>query len=89
MALGAQRRDVLQLVLMRALRTVVAGLVLGLAGAAGVSRVLQSFLFQVTPTDPATFVGVTLLLLAVGLVAALLPARRAATVDPIVALRAE
>ncbi len=89
MALGATRRDVVRLVLARALRVVVAGLVVGLAGAAGVTRVLQRFLFGVTPTDPIAFTAVTLLLLAVGLTAAWLPARRAARVDPLSALRAE
>jgi putative ABC transport system permease protein len=89
MALGANRRDVLRLVLTRALRIVVAGLILGLAGAAGVTRVLQTFLFGVTPTDPIVFTIVTLLLMAVGLMAAWLPARRAARIDPCVALRAE
>ena len=89
MALGAERRDVLRLVLTRALRVVIAGLVVGLAGAAGVTRVLQRFLFGVTSTDPIVFTIVTLLLLAVGLMAAWLPARRAARIDPWAALRAE
>ena len=89
MALGATRRDVLRLVLTRALRIVVAGLIVGLAGAAGVTRVLQTFLFGVTPTDPLVFTIVTLLLLAVGLMAAWLPARRATRIDPWSALRAE
>jgi predicted permease len=89
MALGAQRRDVLRLVLARALRVVVAGLIVGLAGAAGVTRVLQRFLFGVTPTDPIAFTIVTLLLMAVGLMAAWLPARRATRIDPCAALRAE
>jgi predicted permease len=89
MALGAERRDVLRLVLTRALRVVVAGLIVGLAGAAGVTRVLQRFLFGVTSTDPIVFTIVTLLLLAVGLVAAWLPARRATRIDPWAALRAE
>jgi len=89
MALGAERRDVLRLVLTRALRIVVAGLIVGLAGAAGVTRVLQTFLFGVTPTDPIAFSIVTLLLLAVGLMAAWLPARRAARTDPMEALRSE
>ena len=89
MALGATRRDVLRLVLTRALRIVVAGLIVGLAGAAGVTRVLQTFLFGVTPTDPIVFTIVTLLLLAVGLMAAWLPARRATRIDPWAALRAE
>ena len=89
MALGAERRDVLRLVLTRALRTVLAGLLVGLAGAAGVTRVLQRFLFGVTSTDPIVFAIVTLLLLAVGLMAAWLPARRATRIDPWAALRAE
>jgi ABC-type antimicrobial peptide transport system permease subunit len=89
MALGADRRDVLRLVLTRALRVVVAGLIVGLAGAAGVTRVLQRFLFGVTSTDPIVFTIVTLLLLAVGLMAAWLPARRAARIAPWSALRAE
>ena len=89
MALGAGRRDVLRLVLTRALRIVVAGLILGLAGAAGVTRVLQTFLFGVTSTDPIVFTIVTLLLLAVGLMAAWLPARRATRIDPWAALRAD
>jgi predicted permease len=89
MALGAERRDVLRLVLTRALRVVVAGLIVGLAGAAGVTRVLQRFLFGVTSTDPIVFTIVTLLLLAVGLLAAWLPARRATRIDPWAALRAE
>ena len=89
MALGAARRDVLRLVLARALRVVVAGVVLGLIGAFGVTRLLQTFLFGVTPTDPIAFTVVTLVLIAVGLTAAWLPARRATRIDPVVALRAE
>ncbi len=89
MALGATRRDVLRLILTRALRIVVAGLIVGLAGAVGVTRVLQTFLFGVTPTDPIVFMIVTLLLMAVGLVAAWLPARRATRIDPWAALGAE
>ncbi len=89
MALGAERRDVLRLVLTRALRIVAAGLIVGLAGAVAVTRVLQTFLFGVTPTDPIAFTIVTLLLMAVGLMAAWLPARRATRIDPCAALRAE
>jgi predicted permease len=88
-ALGAERRDVHRLVLTHALRIIVAGLIVGLAGAFGVTRVLQRFLFGVTPTDPVAFTIVTLLLMAVGLMAAWLPARRATRIDPCVALRAE
>jgi putative ABC transport system permease protein len=89
MALGAERRDVLRLVLTRALRIIVAGVIVGLAAAAGVTRVLQTFLFGVTPTDPIAFTIVTLLLMAAGLLAAWLPARRATRIDPSAALRAE
>jgi predicted permease len=89
MALGATRRDVLGLVLTSALRLILVGLMAGLAGALAVTRVLQTFLFGVTPTDPVVFATVTLLLLGVGLMAAWLPARRAARIDPWVALRAE
>jgi putative ABC transport system permease protein len=89
MALGAERRDVLRLVLARALRVVAAGVMLGLAGAFGVTRVLQRFLFGVTPTDPIAFTVVTLALMAVGLTAAWMPARRATRIDPVAALRAE
>jgi predicted permease len=89
MALGATRRDVVRLVLTRALRIVAVGLVAGLVVAAGVTRVLRTFLFEVTPTDPIVFTIVTLLLLAVGLLAAWLPARRATRIDPLAALRAE
>ena len=89
MALGATRRDVLGLVLARALRVVVAGLVVGLGGAVAVTRVLQRFLFGVTPTDPIVFATVTLVLLAVGLLAAWVPARRATRIDPWAVLRAD
>jgi predicted permease len=89
MALGASRGDVLRLVLTRALRIVAGGVIGGLAGAAAVTRVLQAFLFGVTPTDPIAFAAVTLLLMAVGVTAAWLPARRAMRIDPAVALRAE
>jgi putative ABC transport system permease protein len=89
MALGAERRDVLRLVLTRALRIVAAGVIVGLGAAVAVTRVLQTFLFGVTPTDPMAFTVVTLLLMAVGLMAAWLPARRATRIDPCAALRAE
>src|SRR5262249_3763696 len=89
MALGAGRGDVLRLVLARALRIGAAGLIVGRAGSAGVPRVLQTVLFGVTPTDPIAFTVVTLLLMAVGLMAAWLPARRATRIDPSAALRAE
>jgi predicted permease len=89
MALGADRRDVIRLVLARALRIVAGGLGVGLVGAVLVTRVLQRFLFGVSPTDPLAFAVVTVSLLAVALMAAWVPARRATRIDPWAALRAE
>ena len=77
------------LVLRQGMRLVVLGLGLGLLAALGLTRVMRSLLYGVTPTDPATFAGVCLLLVAVALLACWLPARRAARVDPMVALRSE
>jgi putative ABC transport system permease protein len=71
------------------MRRTVAGIVLGLAGALVLTRFLSSLLYGVRPADPATFVGVSLLLATVALVACYIPARRAATVDPMIALRHE
>jgi ABC-type antimicrobial peptide transport system permease subunit len=87
MALGAAKTDIARMVLHRSLTLVTAGVGLGLAGAVAVTRVLGAFLFEVKPTDPATFVMVATLLAVVALLAGLLPARRAARVDPLVALR--
>ncbi|HYL61709.1 MAG TPA: ABC transporter permease [Candidatus Methylomirabilis sp.] len=89
MALGAERRSVLQMVLGQGLRLTLAGIVLGTAGAIGLTGLMKSLLFHVKPTDPATFVAVTLFLLAVALLAIYIPARRATHVDPVVALRYE
>ena len=89
MAIGAQRHDVLFDVLTRGLRLALPGVALGLAGAWGVSRLLQSQLFGVTSTDPLTYLAGALLLLAVAFAGCLIPARRAARVDPMVALRCE
>jgi len=88
-ALGAQRRDVMGLVLRQAGWMLIAGLGLGLGLAYGASRGLRTFLFEVKPDDPWTLGAVTLLLFASGLVAAYWPARRAAGVDPMEALRTE
>jgi putative ABC transport system permease protein len=88
-ALGATRRDLLVLVLHRGLGPVVAGAALGLVGTVAAARVLTSLLFQLSPWDPLTYAGVSLLLLAVALLACYLPARRAARIDPMVALRYE
>jgi putative ABC transport system permease protein len=89
MALGAKQSDVLRLVLAEGFRLAVLGVVLGLAGAFAATRVLTSLLFEVKPTDPMTFIGLSILLAAVALLACYIPARRATKVDPLVALRYE
>ncbi len=89
MALGAQHGDVLRLVMRQGLRLAGLGIVVGLVGALGVTRLLRGLLFGVTATAPLTFIAVPLVLLAVALLACWLPARRAARVDPMVALRSE
>lgn len=89
LALGARSRDVLRLVLGRGLRLAVAGAALGLAGALALTRFLAGQLYGVRPIDPLTFAAMTTLLVLVALAATWLPARRAARVDPIVALRNE
>ena len=89
MALGALPRDVLALVVREGMLLAALGIAVGLGGAFAASRLLASLLYGVTPTDPTTFVSVALLLGAVAFLACWLPARRAARVDPLVALRAE
>jgi putative ABC transport system permease protein len=89
MALGAGRGAVLRLILREGMAIIVAGLIGGLAGALALTRLLRALLFGVSPTDPLTFVVVATVLTAVALVATLLPARRAARVDPLPALRTE
>jgi putative ABC transport system permease protein len=89
MALGAQRGDVLKLVVGRGLRYVLGGVVVGLAASLALTRVMSSLLFEVSATDPATLAAITLGLVGVALLASYLPARRASKVDPLTALRYE
>jgi predicted permease len=88
-ALGAQRSDILALVLRHGLKLAAIGTVIGLCGAWGITRLMASLLYGVTPRDPATFAGVTLVMAFTALLACYVPARRATRVDPIIALRHE
>ena len=89
MALGAEPRDVLKLVIGQGLKLSLAGTAIGIVGALALTRLMQGLLFQVSPTDPITFISVTGLLTIVALAASYLPARRAMRVDPMIALRYE
>jgi putative ABC transport system permease protein len=89
MSLGAQPRDVLRLIVRQGARLTVLGLAIGLPVAFGLARLLRGTLYGVSPSDPATFVGISILLTTVAIVASYLPARRAARVDPMEALRSE
>ena len=88
-ALGAQRRDVLTMVIKQALRLALLGVVAGLVTSLALAQLLRNLLFGVAATDPLTFAVVALVLLAVAVLASFVPARRAARVDPMVALRYE
>jgi putative ABC transport system permease protein len=88
-ALGAQRRDVLRLVMRDGAKIALFGIASGIAGALALTRLMASLLFEVKSTDPATFAGVAILLALVALAACYIPARRAVRVDPMVALRYE
>jgi putative ABC transport system permease protein len=87
MALGAQRKDILRLVVGQGLTLVAVGIVVGLCAAFGVSRLLGSMLFGISATDATTFIGVPVVLGSMALLASYIPAFRATRIDPMVALR--
>jgi len=89
MALGAQRRDVLLLIIKEGAKFSFVGVVLGVAGAFGVTRLLASQLYGVSATDPITYAAVAMVMTVVTLLACYIPARRAMRIDPLVALRYE
>jgi ABC-type antimicrobial peptide transport system permease subunit len=89
MALGAERLDVLQLVLAQGMKLALLGVAIGLIAALGLTRWMKSLLFGVSATDPLTFLAVAMLLVFVALLACWIPARRATTVDPMIALRCQ
>jgi putative ABC transport system permease protein len=89
MALGAQHRDVLRLVMKDGVKLGLLGIGFGLAGAIALTRLMVSLLFEVKPGDPATLIGVALLLAGVAMLACYIPARRALSIHPMTALRRE
>jgi ABC-type antimicrobial peptide transport system permease subunit len=89
MALGAQTRDVLRLIVNQGMRPVIIGLAIGLGSAFALGRLITAQLYQVSAHNPALLAGATMLLAATALIACLLPARRATLVDPVQALRTE
>jgi putative ABC transport system permease protein len=89
LAIGAQKRDVIRLILRQGMHPVVVGGAIGLFGACALTRVLRTLLFEVSPTDPLTLLGVSVLLALAALSACWLPSRRATRIDPIIALRNE
>jgi hypothetical protein len=89
MALGARRSDVMRMIMMESLRVLSIGLGIGVAGALAFNQLLSTVLFNVSSTDPISFVGVAVVLTALALAASFIPARRATKVEPLVALRYE
>jgi putative ABC transport system permease protein len=89
MALGAESRSVLRMVIYQGMKVTVVGLGLGLVGSLALARVLESLVFEVSPTDPVILASVVISLLAVAILACVVPARRATRVDPLIALRSE
>jgi putative ABC transport system permease protein len=89
MALGAQPSGILRMVLRQGLVLAFAGVAIGILGALALARLVKSLLFEVAPTDPLTFASVAVVLIIAACIATFLPARRAASIDPIVALRCE
>jgi putative ABC transport system permease protein len=89
MALGAPRMSVLVMIVRQGLSLAAAGTILGMVGALALTRLLASLLYATSPTDAATFAGVSLLFLLVAAISSLLPARRGTAIDPCVALRQE
>ena len=89
LALGAQKGDVLWLVMSHVMKLIALGMVIGLAAASALTRLIQNWLFGVSATDPLTFAGIAALLSSAALVACYLPARKATKIDPLVALRHE
>jgi putative ABC transport system permease protein len=86
-AIGAQQADILRMVVGQGLRLSAAGIVLGALAAAGLTRLIERMLFQISATDPATFLGIAAIFLVVGLAASFIPAWRATRIDPLEALR--
>jgi ABC-type antimicrobial peptide transport system permease subunit len=89
MALGARRADVLKMTVGQGLKLVGAGMILGLGAAFLLTRVMATLLYGISATDPITFIGISVVLLAVAILASYVPALRATKVDPITALRAQ